>query len=197
MADQRRIDVDDPPAEYRVAIGYLSSNDKFFSLARSNVVSTPRPGASDAIDENWTDVAENYERIYALSGGNDETAGNSALQELFEERLRRPMNAPVITPFGPGTDGLSMRRRREFQLELDAELIVFGKTESNATVTLLGDPVQLRPDGTFTVRFSMPNCRQVIPAVARSSDGIEERTIVLAVERNTKVMEPVSKDAND
>ena len=191
------IDVDDPPNDYRVDIGYLSPNGKFFSLARSNVVSTPRPGASDAIDENWSDVAENYERIYALSGGNDDTTGNGDLQELFEERLRRPMNAPVITPFSPGVDGLTSRRRQEFGFELDAELIVFGKTEGDATVTLLGDPVELRPDGTFTVRFSMPNCRQVIPAVARSSDGIEERTTVLAVERNTKVMEPVTKDRNE
>lgn len=190
------IDVDDPPNDYRVDIGYLSPNGKFFSLARSNVVSTPRPGSTDAIDENWTDVAENYERIYAQSGGNDETSTDSELQELFEERLRRPMNAPVITPLSPGVDGISQRRRSQFNFELDAELIVYGKTESGSAVTLLGDPVQLRGDGTFTVRFSMPNCRQVIPAVARSADGIEERTIVLAIERNTKVMEPVTNERN-
>ena len=64
-------------------------------------------------------------------------------------------------------------------------------------MTLQGDPVRLRPDGTFTVRFSMPNCRQVIPAVAVSADGIEQRTIVLAVERNTKTMEPLVRDGNE
>ena len=41
-------------------------------------------------------------------------------------------------------------------------------------------------DGTFTMRFSLPDGRQIIPAVASSPDGIEERTIVLAVERNTE-----------
>ena len=61
--------------------------------------------------------------------------------------------------------------RRGFHFEIDAELIVFGKTEPDARVTLQGEPVKLRPDGTFTVRYAMPNARQVIPAVAHSADG--------------------------
>jgi hypothetical protein len=64
-------------------------------------------------------------------------------------------------------------------------------------VTLHGEPVKLRPDGTFTVRYSLPNCRQVIPAVAASGDGVEQRTIILAVERNTKTLEPVTREAGD
>jgi len=44
------------------------------------------------------------------------------------------------------------------------------------------------------MRFSLPDSRQIIPAVAVSPDGIEERTIVLAVERNTKQLEPVIRD---
>jgi hypothetical protein len=40
----------------------------------------------------------------------------------------------------------------------------------------------------------MPDRRQVIPVVASTGDGGEQRTIVLAVERNTKVMEPVIRD---
>ena len=67
----------------------------------------------------------------------------------------------------------------------------------NARVTLQGESVQLRPDGTFTVRFSLPDSRQIIPAVATSADGTEERTIVLAVERNTKELEPMIHDNNE
>ena len=55
---------------------------------------------------------------------------------------------------------------REFHFQIDAELIVYGTTEPNARVTLQGEPVQLRADGTFTVRFSLPDSRQIIPAVA-------------------------------
>ena len=64
-------------------------------------------------------------------------------------------------------------------------------------MTLQGEPVQLRADGTFTVRFSLPDSRQIIPAVAASADGIEERTIVLAVERNTKELEPMIHEINE
>jgi hypothetical protein len=190
------VDVQDPPKSYRMEIGYRSAGGKFFVLARSNVVSTPRPGSKDAIDENWSAVAEDYDKIYALSGGYSPDGASVELQELFEERLRRPMGSPMVTHYATPVDGL-VNRKREFSFELDAELIVYGVTEPNAHVTLQGDPVKLRPDGTFTVRFSLPNCRQVIPAVACSADGVEQRTVVLAVERNTKVMEPLIRDAND
>ena len=86
---------------------------------------------------------------------------------------------------------------RDFHFEIDAELIVYGSTEPNAKVTLQGEPVQVRPDGSFTVRFSLPDSRQIIPAVAASPDGVEERTIVLAVERNTKELEPMIHDGNE
>jgi len=49
----------------------------------------------------------------------------------------------------------------------------------------------LQSDGSFRMRFTLPNRRQVLPVVASSGDGVQQRTIVLAVERNTKVMEPV------
>ena len=44
------------------------------------------------------------------------------------------------------------------------------------------------------MEFSLPDSRQIIPAVATSSDGVEERTIVLAVERNTKYLDPMIHD---
>ncbi|HVX63491.1 MAG TPA: DUF4912 domain-containing protein [Pirellulales bacterium] len=190
------IDVNDPPKSFRVDIGYLAPSGKFFVLARSNVVTTPKAAASDAIDENWNEVAEDFDKIYAMSGGYAAEGPSTELQELFEERLRRPMGSPMVTRYGAGVEGL-LPRKRDFNFELDAELIVYGVTDPGAHVTLQGEPVKLRDDGTFTVRFSMPNCRQVIPAVACSRDGFEQRTIVLAVERNTKTMEPLIRDGND
>jgi hypothetical protein len=184
------IDVVNPPKSYRVDIGYLSKKGRFYVLARSNVVSTPRAGVSDLIDENWADIdAKKADRIYAMSGGFDPTASSLELKQLFEERLRRPLGSPAITSMGSGA--WLPGRARKFWFQLDAELIVYGATEPNARVTLQGEPVKLRPDGTFTMRFSLPDSRQIIPAVATSADGIEERTIVLAVERNTKQLEPM------
>ncbi len=185
----------EPPRTFRIDIGYLSRRSKFYVLARSNVVSTPKAGVTDALDENWSDVQQQFERVQNPSSIGC-TGINSVLdlRDLFEERLRRPLSSGSMQNLSAGIlPGLG----RRFHFELDAELIVYGTTEPNAHVTLQGEPVHLRPDGTFTVRFSLPDSRQIIPAVAASGDGVEERTIVLAVERNTKELEPMIHDNNE
>lgn len=188
------IDVKDSPNSYRVELGYLADNGRFYAISRSNVVTTPRPGSIDAIDENWTAIAENYEKVYALSGGYEPSTAGGELQELFEEQLRRPMS----TPPGGNSAGKSIQpvlhRDKDFSFEVEAEMIIYGSTKPGAQVTLAGEPVQLRQDGTFTVRLSMPDRRQLLPVVACSRDGVEERTIVLSVERNTKVLEPTKRE---
>jgi len=188
------IDVSKPPLSYRAAIGYLDANGKFYQLLRSNAVTTPTPGSANEIDENWTDVARNYEKVYAMSGGLEEDGGD--LQDLFEERLRRPMGAPIVTRYGVGADG-SSPNQRNFSFEVDAEMIIYGQTSPDAYVTLANEPVTLRTDGSFTVRLSMPDRRQVLPIVASSGDGVEQHTTVLAIERNTKTMEPKIRDPNE
>lgn len=184
------IDVQDA-VSYQVCLGYLAEDGQFFTISRSNIVTPPEPGSSDTLDENWQEVADDYDRIYALSGGNEREHTDSELRELFEERLRRPMGAPVVARFGiAGLNG----KRKALPFEVDAELIVYGSTSPDAHVTLSNEPLKLRPDGTFTVRMSLPDRRQVIPVVATSHDGIERRTIVLAVERNTKTLDPIIRE---
>jgi hypothetical protein len=187
------IDVANPPKSYRVDIGFLSRRGRFYTLARSNVVSTPRAGVSDRIDNNWSDLdVHKAERIYAMSAGFESHVGNVQLKELFEERLRRPLGSPAVTAFGTGAHPAGKSRR--FFFKMDAELIVYGATEPSAKVNIQGEPLKLRPDGTFTMRFRLPDSRQIIPATAASADGVEERTIVLAIERNTKELEPMIND---
>ena len=184
------IDVDDPPARYRVIIGYLSDNGEFYTVCRSNVVETPRPGECERLDEHWRDIAEDYERIYSLSGGYDTDAGD--LKEVFEEKLCRPM--PLRGEQGQTVADPALLRQSKLPFNVDAELIVFGRTVSSASVTVAGRPVKLQADGSFTVRMELPDKRQVLPVTAESRDGLRQRTTVVAVERNTKVMEPVELD---
>jgi hypothetical protein len=106
------------------------------------------------------------------------------------------MGSPMVTRYGAGMERM-FTTNHDFKLEVDAEMIVYGSTNPNSHVSLRGEPVRLRPDGTFTVRMALPNQRQVIPVVASAANGGEQRTIVLAVERNTKVMEPVVREANE
>jgi hypothetical protein len=185
------IDVTCPPRSYRIDIGYLSRRGKFFILARSNVVSTPRAGASDVLDQNWACIQEQFQKFLSQNGA---ATLPSDLQELMDDRCSRPM---VPLSFHSLGTGALPAPGRKFHFELEAELVVYGSTEPGARVTLQGEPVPVHADGTFTVRFSLPDSRQIIPAVAASADGVEERTIVLAIERNTKELEPMIHDGNE
>jgi uncharacterized protein len=190
------IEVANPPHSFRVELGYKSAGGRFFALCRSNIVHTPAPDSGDVIDENWTDVAENYERVYALSGGYAEDNQSGELQELFEERLHRPMSNTASGQFGSGAERV-LNRHRDLDFHVDAEMILYGRTKPDAKVTLAGEPIKLRSDGSFTIRQPMPDRRQVLPVVASTPDGVEQRTIVIAVERNTKVLEPMHREANE
>ena len=183
------LDVGNPPKSYQLEIGYKAPSARFVCLARSNIVSTPAVGTIKPFGGAWTEGGDDYNRIYALSGGYSQEGDHSDLKELFEERLHRPMGTR-FTIAGGGTDV----GQRDFNFEVDAELVVFGVTSPDAHVTLKGEPVPLEPDGTFKIAFNLPERRQVFPVVASSGDGVEQRTIVLAVERNTKVMEPVIRE---
>ena len=190
------IDVADPPSSFVVEIGYLTAIGHFHSIARSNIVSTPRPGGSDGHDSNWSDVVENCEKIYAMSGGYSAEGRSGELQQLFEERLKRPMGSPMTTRYGMGAERY-LNKQRTFELHVEAEMVVYGATKPDAYLTLGGEPVKVKPDGTFSVRMALGNQRQVLPIVAESADGVEQRTVVVAVERNTKVMEPVTRDSDE
>ncbi len=185
------VDVADPPKSYRISLGYLTADGRFHLLATSNQVSTPPPG-NGSLDENWADIKADYEKYYALSGGYDDSNNSGDLQTVFEEKLRQPMNAPAFVRLGSGIGSA----HADLPFEVDAQMVVYGATDPSANVTMGGEPVRLEPDGTFCVRLGMPNRRQVLPIVACSRDGTEQRTTVLAVERNTKVMEPVSRDVD-
>ena len=184
------------PMRCRVEVGYLSTSGRFHGLARSNAVSTPAGLQPDTLDAHWADIASDCEKIYAMSGGFSPENNSTELQELFEERLRRPMGPPAARASMQSDGDDDEQRVSDFQLEVDAEMIVYGATQPGSYVTLQGEPVKVQPDGTFRVRVDLPNKRQVLPIIASTADGIERQTVVLAVERNTKTMEPLGRDAD-
>ena len=183
------------PMRCRLEIGYLTAAGRLHALARSNAVSTPAGIPADTLDAHWADIAADCEKIYAMSGGFSPENNSTELQELFEERLRRPMGPPAART--TCADGEDQDRVSDFQLEVDAEMIVYGATQPGSYVTLQGEPVKVQPDGTFRVRVDLPNKRQVLPIIASTADGVERQRVVLAVERNTKSMEPLGRDAGD
>ena len=184
------------PLRCRVEIGYRTRHAEFQPLCRSNVVNIPSGSQGDTLDTHWNDIAENCDKIYAMSGGFSPENHPEELRELFEERLKRPLGLP--DPQRPSvSDALGEEEAYGFPLEVEAEMVVYGVTEPGAHLTIQGEPVAIEDDGAFRVRVEMPNKRQVIPILAKSASGLEQQTVVLAVERNTKVMEPHLCDAEE
>ncbi|MBN3040583.1 MAG: DUF4912 domain-containing protein [Candidatus Omnitrophica bacterium] len=75
---------------------------------------------------------------------------------------------------------------RKFFFELNTELIVYGRTEPDAKVYLGDREVKLRHDGTFSMRFALPDGKIPLEFKAVSADKKETRKIYTYVERNTK-----------
>jgi hypothetical protein len=184
------------PHRYRCEIGYLAVSGRFHALVRSNAVTMPNTPQGDTLDAHWGEMVDDCERIYAMSGGFSAEHSSTELQELFEERLRRPMGPPAARSSGAededGEEGVPA-----FELEVDAEMVIYGVTQPGAYLTLQGEPVKVHADGTFRVRVDMPNRRQVLPIVASTADGASRQTVVMAVERNTKSMGPAGRDQQE
>jgi len=85
-------------------------------------------------------------------------------------------------------------RPRKFWLVADAELIVHGATEPDATVTINGQPIQLDPDGTFRFQMSFQDGMINYPIIAVAADGEQSRSIHMEFERETPERNTNTKD---
>ncbi|MBP0010850.1 MAG: DUF4912 domain-containing protein [Roseofilum sp. Belize Diploria] len=80
---------------------------------------------------------------------------------------------------------------RKFWLVADAELIVYGATEPDATVTIGGKPIKLNPDGTFRFQMSFQDGLIDYPIMAVAADGVQNRSVHMQFTRKTP-----SRDTN-
>lgn len=76
-------------------------------------------------------------------------------------------------------------RPRQFWLVADAELIVYGATEPDATVTIGGRPIKLNEDGTFRFQMSFQDGLIDYPIVAVAVDGEQTRNVHMKFTRET------------
>ena len=184
------LNVDEPPRTFQVEVGYLDPGNRFIGLVKSNLITTS-PDAESPVPG----------RSAAQRAAEEEDLNTSGVGS-FEDRLRRSLGPGLRQPF-TWTPGRFLYGESEgpdyqgFHFEVDAALVVYGATDPGVRLSVRGNPVRIQTDGTFMMRFSLPNRRQVIPIVARSLDGLEQRTVIIAVERNTKVMEPILCDPGD
>ena len=97
----------------------------------------------------------------------------------------------LSSPFG------GMEQSKGFWFNVNAELIIYGATEPDAKVTLGGHEIKLRPDGSFSYRFALPDGKYDLPAVAVSADGTDARAANLKFSRETEYLGDVGAHPQD
>jgi hypothetical protein len=249
-------------ASYCGEIGMLHNSGRFFPMARSNFVHTPRSSSSNRFEEIWMDLSQEEDReqaclfpapMKAEKGVQYDAAGRFSyssvskrrkiylteadlrayyskfsplLRDMMFSRISRKklyrylysgmsgrewkdllyfrrlagtnygrkvmIGASEFTYLG-GSENLQggasefvhPDKKRKFFFEIGTELIVYGRTEPDAEVKLGDKKVNLRPDGTFSMRFALPDGKIPLPFTATSKDKIDTKKITTEVERKT------------
>lgn len=99
---------------------------------------------------------------------------------------RRPIHELPTSPGGTSSPFGGVQPQKSFWFNVNAELVVYGATEPNATVTIGGRPIPLRPDGSFTYRFALPDGQYELPVVAVSANQTDGRAAKLKFSRATE-----------
>ena len=176
------INVPTPNRNYCVELGFITRNGDYILIVRSNTVSIPRDDVSDLVDEEWMSI-DYYDKMYALSGGVKTGLSSADLRRLVKHHLEKMAASGGV----PSSHILAGRpiKDRSFFLVVNTELIVYGQTVPDAKLTIQGAPTKLNADGTFSIRFNLPDGQQVIPVTSVSSDDIDKITITPVVNKET------------
>lgn len=134
--------------------------------------------------------------------------GSLEITELVRRRLARELASLAAVPAAPGQVpgslgsisspfGAAAPGPKGFWFNVNAELIVYGATEPDATVTIGGRRIQLRPDGSFSYRFALPDGQYDLPIVATAADQSDRRAADLKFSRQTAYQGEVGAHPQD
>lgn len=163
-----------------------------------------RPGSMPS----WTDQQKRL--LAALLGDSlvDQVGlGSDELDQLLRKQLQQRLHSESASglslrllgaELAPSTQSLfsaigaswsaqpfSIRTERGFFMHVNAEIIFYGGTHPDASVTVNSQSIQLAADGTFRYHFTLPDGDFEIPVVATSPDKVEQRSAILSFKRGT------------
>ena len=190
--------------EYLLEIGYRTWDGRWLKLARSESMPSQKASESTATYQAQTEL---HNHIFGMVG---EVEAQHIAGSIHSSMQDAPSPAPhldsvssYVFPSGAGLwalptfSGLNMSgiglssgelakpQPRKFWLVADAELIVYGATEPDATVYVDGEPIVLNSDGTFRFQMSFQDGQLKFPIVAVAADGEQNRSIRMDFERTT------------
>jgi hypothetical protein len=164
--------------------------------------------APDQIKSEWTAAQEKaLAEVVSMDEVRRVWIGSLEITELIRRQLQQQVSSlgasqfslpssmgalsSVSSPFG------GRQRRRGFWFNVNAELIIYGATEPDAKVTIGERRIKLRPDGSFSFRFALPDGEYPLPAAAESADGEETLEARLEFRRSTRYRGDVGAHPQD
>ena len=132
--------------------------------------------------------------------------GSLEITELIRRKLHEEISSAVAAGFSqPGpwsslgitSPGDRSQPEKGFWFNVNAELIVYGATEPDAKVNIGGRSIKLRPDGTFSFRFALPDGQFELQAAATAATGGDSRAAELKFSRTTGYCGKVGAHAQD
>jgi len=174
---------------YSCELGLALPDGNFIGIVKTNPVTLPPGRVSDVMDEKWMAVSEDFDKLLQLSGVEYIGKGSGEVAKSLAQRWEM-LRAVFSRGASWGVSSMSSQapqkpEQKKFWLVADCELILYGATEPDAFVTVSGRKVKLNPDGTFSMRFALPDGALDLPIKAMSSDERDSRQIEISVARST------------
>ena len=157
---------------------------------------------------DWTPAQERaVAELLSRMLGRQELPGSAEILDLIRRQAERGIWPAEAGQFGQAVSpsealGISSPLGRElptpkgFWFNVNAELVIYGATEPDAQVTIGGRAIRLRPDGTFSCRFALPDGVYALPLAATSTAG-ETRQVELHFQRSTQYRSEVGAHPQD
>ena len=165
-------------------------------------------GTAQTTGNSNTEQNAIYERIFGMTASTESLRISGSLYGSMQQSPLESVSSFVFpsgvgmwaqpTTFGGNMSGVGMSgvgmsgmgmdssdRQRQFWLIADAELIVYGATEPDATVSIGGRQIKLNPDGTFRFQMSFQDGNIDYPIVAVAKDGEQQRSVHMTFDRST------------
>ena len=135
LQSQTYVEIWDEPRRYQARLGLRRPDGTLLLLAESNPVDLPALGPAATLP--GTEGAQTDEATATAAAAGDDHATVLPLEKVL-----------AVSSFALG--------RHHGELEVSAELHVFGRVKVGSDVSLLGRRVILRPDGSFSVTRPLP-----------------------------------------
>lgn len=163
--------IPNPGEAYKIELGLKTSGHRFYTLLKSDKISTE-------CDSAFRFKAMTEDKVNESESGPAACPENSLqnlkdIAELLRGRADEEVEALSTEPFG-----------------VEVKVTINGTADPEANVTMQGEWVEVQEDGTFQIEMPLADGRQVVPIVQATKGGREKRTIILALEQNRRELEP-------